>query len=511
MIKRVFTGVGISTVTIVFNLVAQIVAVPIFLTHWGAQVYGEWLALTSLVSSISILNLGVQTYVGNILIAHYERNEMEQGTQILHAALRLYLALCSLAVAVTIGLVILPPVLSWLNINIIPSLDARIIVLVQGLIASYAILGGLLLGLLRVTRQVPRQLIYGLVERIIIIGAPVVVVVLGGQPLAASIIIGGLIAVIAVVAVRDVKKRSPFQLGVSQATWRDARALLKPSLVFLAVSLAAQLLSSGMIIILSTSLGAAAVTLFSTTLMLTNFVRIIVNQSLNVLWPEVTAAAATHVPGRLLRWHRLIIKLVSGMSLVIAAGFLLLGSQVLTVWTRGQIAVDPVLNVLLVLYLLIEAPSLVSGMFGLATNHQRDMFRADLTTAVIAVILAVVLVPAIGVRGVGVALVVSQVVNTLWVVRLSCEWTGDSWSALLEQWLVRGLPAICALVVMVAVITLLQLSVIGQIMGLVLVTLACLWIGWRMWLTGEERELFANMAGRVYQRIYGFGLKRMAG
>lgn len=511
MIKRVFTGVGISTVTISFNLVAQLLAVPIFLTHWGTQVYGEWLALTSIVSSISILNLGVQTYVGNILIAHHEHQEIEQGTHVLHAALRLYLALCSLAVIVTIGLVILPPVLSWLNINTIKSLDARIIILVQGMLASYAIFGGLLLGLLRVTRQVPRQLVYGLIERIIIIGAPVVVVILGGQPLVASILMGVLIGVIATIAVRDVKKRSPFRLGLSSATWHDARALLKPSLVFLAVAVAAQLLSSGMIIVISTSAGAAAVTLFSTTLMLTNFVRIIVNQSLNVLWPEVTAAAATRVSGRLIRWHRLIIKLVSGVSLVIAAGFLLLGSQVLTVWTRGQVGVDPILNVLLVLYLLIEAPSLVSGMFGLATNHQGDMFRADLATAIFAMVLAIGLVPAIGVRGVGVALVVSQIVNTLWVVRMSCEWTGDDWLALLEQWLVRGLPLIISMGILLIGIYLLRLSIAGQILGLVAATLICLSLAWRTWLTIEERKVVMHLVGEVSRRIYRLSPKGIIG
>ncbi|MEZ4671529.1 MAG: hypothetical protein R3E39_26810 [Anaerolineae bacterium] len=501
MIHRVFAGVGISTITIIFNLAAQLVAVPIFLTHWGQEIYGEWLTLTSLVAGISILNLGVQTYVGNILIAHYERKEIERGTLILHAALRLYLTLCGLAVAVTFGLVLFPSLLEWLNIHTIKGFDARTIVLVQGAIASYAILGGLLLGLLRVTRQVPRQLTYGLVERVIIIGAPVIVVLLGGQPVVASLAVGALIAIVASVAVRDVWRRTPFRLGISGASWRDARALLKPSVVFLAVTLAAQLLSNGMILIISTGIGAAAVTLYSTTLMLTNFVRIIVNQSLNVLWPEVTAAAATAEAGRLMRWHRLIVKLVSGLSLIIAAGLMVLGSEVLAVWTRGKVPVDPLLNILLTLYLLIEAPSLVSGMFGLATNHQGDMFRADLGTAIVAVVIAILLVPTIGLRGVGVGLVIAQVVNTMWVMRMSCEWTGDTWPVLLEQWLIRGLPAFISTAVFVAGISVLQLSIVGQLAGLGVAIVVCVGLGWTIWLNAEERQTFLNIIRSVSNRI----------
>ena len=96
-----------------------------------------------------------------------------------------------------------PGVLTWLKVKAIPGGGARLILGVQGLLATYAIVGGLLLSLFRVTQQLPRQLTYSLFERIIFIGVPTTVAAIGGYPVQAMIWMAALLGLIIVVEVRE--------------------------------------------------------------------------------------------------------------------------------------------------------------------------------------------------------------------------------------------------------------------------------------------------------------------
>jgi O-antigen/teichoic acid export membrane protein len=503
MIRRILAGMGLSTGIILVTMVGQVVAVPMYLTHWGTQIYGEWLILTNLIANLSFLNLGVQSYVSNRLIAHYVRGELDEGTHLLHAALRLYVVLCSLALAVTLALVACPGIPAWLQIIETPAIHARLILGIQGLLATYAILGGLLMSLFRVTQQLPRQLRYALIERIVFLAVPMAVAVLGGYPLRASLVSGLVIAGVVCVEIWDVNRRSPYPIGLSGSSWRAPMALLGPSLVFFAVSVATPLLSTGMTVVISTVIGAVAVAVFNTTLMLSNMIRLMINQGLNVLWPEITAAAAVAgAPGRLARWHRLIIKLVGGLVLIASAGLSLFGADVLAVWTRGKIQVDPWLNLLLVVYLVIQTPALVSRVFGLATNHQGEVFRVEVTTAIISISLAVWMLPRLGVRGVALALIIGQAIGTVWVMKLACRWTSDAWTSLLKEGVVRGLPTVLIMVLMSLGIRYLRPGVIGQALGFAGAGIIATYLAWRTWFTNSERSLVVTRLLNTFVRRF---------
>ncbi|MBA3868209.1 MAG: hypothetical protein H0X30_03575 [Anaerolineae bacterium] len=500
MLQRIWASLGISALILIITTVGQVVMVPILLSRWGDQLYGEWVTLTNLVSGLSIINFGVQSYVLNILIGHHVRNEVEQGTQVLHAALRLYVVLCSIILLITLGLCLWPDLLNWLNIKALSSMESRLIVFIEGALAAYAILGGLLMTLLVATKQYPRRLRYSLMERLIFFVVPMIIAILGGLPLATVVASGALTAVLAFVQFRDVRIRSPFSLGLDGVRWRESAALIQPSLLFFAVTLASQVEDMGIILVISTSAGAQAVALFSTTLMLTNFVRTIINQGLNILWPEITAAANTE-HGQLLRWHRLMLKLITGFALLATSGLILLGTSVLEIWTRGKIQVNAPLNILLTLYLLVHAPALVSRTFGLATNHQGAIFRADITTAVMEVLLALALFPRLGLFGAALALVAGQSFNTIWVMLMAAGWTSDSWMELIHSWGIRGFPT----AIIVLILSTVGLSIIPSFAGRAgafgLIALLGIGLGWQTWFSRTEREGIENIISSLAKRF----------
>ena len=286
--------------------------------------------------------------------------------------------------------------------------------------ATYAIVGGLLLSLFRVTGQLPRQLAYGLVERVVLVVVPVFVALVGGRPVHVALVSIVCFMGIAVAALGDVRRRSPFRIGLSESSWRASFALILPSAMFFGSAAAAPLLSSGVIVLISTNVGGSAVAAFTTTLMLSNMLRVIINQGLIVIWPEITAAAAVGDDvRRLARWHRLALKMAGLMVVIGFSGLVLVGPDVLAAWTLGRLAVDPWLNLLLAIYLVVQGPALVGGLSGSRNQSPRGrILSIQVATAAISLGAGMEIIPVFHARGAAVALILGQLAGTV----VTCGW-----------------------------------------------------------------------------------------
>lgn len=504
MFKRIISSLGLSAIIYFIATVGQIISVPLLLHAWGDGLYGEWLALTNLVASLNLLNAGVQTHVMNLLIGHYVRGEIEVGRRILHSALRLYVLLCGLALTATLALAFTPSLGSFLNIRDLPASHLRIILLIQGLLATYTILEGLLMSLLIVTKQMPRRLFYTLIERVMFIGVPILVAALGGFPLAVSVVVALVMALIAWTQFRDVRKRSPFTLGLEAGSWKDAFSLLPPSLTFFAVTLSYQLLTTGVVLVVSAGIGPAAVALYSTTLMLTNFVRSLIFQGLNVLWPEITSDAAQGSKN-LFFWYRLALKLMGTFVMIMALILYTLGPDILLYWTGGRLDVDGTLNAILVLYLVVHVPELVARTFGLATSRQSQIFKIELAAALLVILLSLFLLPSFGLRSVAWALVIGQALGSAVMLLLASRWTLGRWQVWMQDML-RGLPSFLWIVLAGLCITAFIANIWGKGIFTIVSMLVYLPLAWFLWFSQAEKNLLqqhsqrlmASLANRVF-------------
>ncbi|MBI4762502.1 MAG: lipopolysaccharide biosynthesis protein [Chloroflexota bacterium] len=496
MFTRLVSSLGLSAVIFVVATIGQIVSVPLLLHAWGDGLYGEWLALTNLVASLNLLNAGVQTHVMNLLIGHYMRGEIEEGRRLLHSALRLYVLLCGLALSAVLVLAFVPALAGFLNIRELPPSHLRIILLLQGLLATYTILEGLLMSLLIVTKQMPRRLFYTLIERVLFIGVPIVVAALGGFPLTVSVTVVVVMGGIALVQIWDVRRRSPFPLGLEAGSWTKAFALLPPSLTFFAVTLSYQLLTTGMVVVISWGIGPAAVTLYATTLMLTNFVRSLLFQGLNVLWPEITSDAVQGSKN-LFFWYSLAIKLMGVFVMVMALLLYTLGPDVLLYWTRGNLDVDAVLNAILVLYLIVHAPELVARTFGLATSRQSQIFKVELATALLAILLSLFFIPLLGLRGVAWALVIAQSFGSLVMLMLALRWTRGSWTVWITDVLVRGLPSFLWIILAGSLIAVFITNVWERGIFALFVVIVYIILVWLLWFSQDEKNLLQQHSQRL--------------
>ena len=73
------------------NIASKIVLVPLFLLAWGADIYGEWLLLSSMVAYLSLTEMGAQLYIVNRMTQAYAQRDHDQFCKILHTGLALFL------------------------------------------------------------------------------------------------------------------------------------------------------------------------------------------------------------------------------------------------------------------------------------------------------------------------------------------------------------------------------------------------------------------------------------
>ena len=505
VIRRFTEAFSLSAAIFGVTIIGQIVAVPVYLSRWGAPIYGEWLVLTNLGASLSVLNLGVQSYVANLLVMHHVRGEINQGKRILHAAVRLYSVLCCIVLAATVTLVLMPGLPRLLRIQAISPTSARWILAVQGCNAACVIIFGLCFSLFRVTLEYPRQLRYGLLERISVFLAPVSVATAGGSALHASAISMIMSTVIGGAGIRDVSRRSPFSIGFSETSWREAWRLVIPSLSFFAATLCASLVSSGMLLLLSTTSGSAAVVLFSTLMTLSNAPRVLIGHGMNVLWAEITAVSARD-SGRLLVWHRLLLKICTFVSIMASAGLVLLGPAIVAEWTRHRIQVDVQLNLLLAVYLVLQIPGNVSTIFGLALNKQGEVLQVQAAAGLSAFCLAAALITFLGVHAVAWALIMSQTAATVWMLSRGAGWTSDTFRRLLGDGFVRGLPTLGVTVLILTYAHWRSLGLAANVLAALLTGAIGSVTAWRYWFTQADRELLISKV--VIPALHALGLFR---
>ncbi len=499
MLRRLSAGFSLTAVIVILNLVATVISLPLFLRAWGDRVYGEWLALTNLTASLSLLNFGVQTYVTNLLIGHFQRGEITDGTRVFSAGLRLYLVFFAVLVGIT--LVIAPDAPSRLGVSHISVEDSSFIVWVQGGLMACAILQGYILSILIAINRYPHRLRYSLGEILVRSFLPLGVALFSGSPRTAalSMALGGLILFL--VGTADTARLSPFQIGIKDVKWADSIRLLGPSIVFFAVSLAWTMLTSGVILFLSAGAGGAAVTLFAATLTLSNLARAIIGQFLNTFYPEIgTAASGGGDPERLRRWFAFCLKLVSLVGWAVSVGIAAWGGEVITFWTGGELVPDLRLNTLLALYLAVQSPALVTRTFGFALNQQGGLLRVELITALITALGCILFIPAMGARGASMALLLGGVINVPLSLRLNALWVGMPIRHLTTLMLVEGAaPAVLTFVVCILSPLIppgprLLLSSGVLIMGA--------WMGLH-WLTPSERLVLTNVLQALQRRLRG--------
>jgi O-antigen/teichoic acid export membrane protein len=351
MITRLFKAIGANFLGQLINLASRIVLVPLFLLAWGADIYGEWLLLSSMVAYLSLTEMGAQLYIVNRMTQAYAQRDNDQFCKILHTGLALFLIIPIAVFAIFVaGIIAINPA-TFLHIT---QTNHRAMVLVLAILAFQIVISlpqSVLLRVYFAVEMLPRGVmlinLMQLLSLILLAGglwqrwgmAPIALL---------QLLPYGLIAA---TALWDLNRKFPqFKIfSLREADLSLGLSFIKPSLHFFLIQLSQAFSIQGMVLVVGMLMGPIQVVLFSTLRTIVNLIRSFLDQLSHADWPEMTRLDAQGENDKFLALFRVILR----STLVAAVFFIMIfhfyGGHIYNFWLRKTVPFDqPVMDLFLI-------------------------------------------------------------------------------------------------------------------------------------------------------------------
>jgi O-antigen/teichoic acid export membrane protein len=417
---RLVRNLGANVFGQIIGAVIQVIGVPIFLHYWGGQLYGEWLLLSTIPSYFAMNDAGFASVGATEMTVLVARDDRAGAVRVFRS-IWLLISVISLTLLCVLAVVVwFAPIDRWLSFAAIGHDQAAltiVLLLVQvaasqqmGILdAGFRCTGNYALGTTWVSAM-------RLSEFLLIACA----VVGGGGPVAAA----GM-ALLARVAGGGLmwghfRRRNPWlSLGWRQASLGQIRRLAGPAFAFLAFPLGHALRNQGIITSIGFFLGPVAVVTFATARTMTNLVYQLMVVFNHAVWPEMSAAFGEGDLRRARGLHRQSCRASLWASGGAVAGLFLFGAWIYRGWTRGEATLDvPLFHVLLVI-LVANSLWYTSSIVPIAINRHQRTALCYLLGSGLALLLAILLLPRLGLVGAGVALLAIDAVMLCQVLPMS--------------------------------------------------------------------------------------------
>lgn len=448
--KRVLAGLAALLSGQVISILGTVAVVPIYLTKWPVDRYGEWLALSSLVAYLSALDLGMNMGGTNKLTQEYARGDMEAYTRLLRSAMAFYLAIASAGSVILAAAVVLLPISRWLGLRVTGVGEAAIVVFLIGMQVLWSMPAGFIGSIYRTTGDLARTQWVRNAQDIAALTFTSVCLIAGGSMIALAIVQLFCLAAPVICVLVDLRKRHPAMVpGLAGAQLSGIRGLVRPSLLFVLIMLATAIAVQGPTLLISAWFGGAAVAVFVSTRTLANLARQIVNTVTHALWPHVTALEAQAQHSRIRVLHRFWVVCSTALCISLAAPLWFEGGDVIRLWTRGRLPPDTVLLRLLLIQIVLQVPWQASTLITAASNQHGRISYAWFWSSVLGLGIAAALLTRLGLWAVPVGSIIGEGLMCYhFVLHDTCERIGEAyWKFASWLWLYLGLASSATLLV----------------------------------------------------------------
>jgi O-antigen/teichoic acid export membrane protein len=435
LIFRLTHGLGAQGYSQAVQIFIRLAEVPLLLGFWGTRLYGEWLMLAAIPACLAICDGGFGGAASREMSMRSGAGD-RPGTLALFQSTWLLLLLVSLGFGLlALVAVQVAPLHKWLGFKV---MDPATVKMVTVLLVAYVLVGfqtGLVYGGFWCEGRYAMGMVLGTTMQLMEFGGLALAVALGGGPMEAAFgYLGGRIGGLFLMRLGLYRATPWLRFGWRVATLSEVKRLAAPAFASLAFSLGNALNIQGMRLIVGLVLGAPAVVVFSTLRTLTRLATqpsSIINR---LIEPEMASAYGgnRHDVFRRLFNHSCQVALwVSAASCIalVAAGERLLG-----IWTHGKVAMDWPLYTLLLLSAAANAVWYTALMAAYATNRH---VRVALVYSVVygggAFGLAYIFAKFLGLAGVGLALLLSEIAMAPYVLLKTLRLTGESWTSWSSQ------------------------------------------------------------------------------
>ncbi len=495
---RALRGSMAGSAAVAVNLTLTVAQVPLLLYFWDSTTYGLWLTLLSLLSLLSVFDLGHNDYVGALFNRYYVENT-DNLRRCLASALCMALMLAAIELLVGSLAVLLIPVTFFLGQSAAPLAgelrSAALVYLVYW--ALFGSVVGVFTRLYNPKGFYARATNIAIVMRLSQFAALIGSAMLSPSLLHAMVFYCGAGGVVSIVVLFDVRhKFSDLLPRWSDVSVPTGLKNFSMSLWLTVCNFIDQASSNGLTVLVARLLGADAVPVLATL----RTVASVVTQGASVMVTPLAPEFARY-------YHRREpLKLTAALGTAWAIGgtianlailFLILIAPTLYAWwTHGHIAFDPVLFRYLCLAVCVRCSVSGSLLFLSSINQLQSQLTISAARGFTAVLVFCTTFSWLGVPSAGLALLLSEVVACLgvmtWCTRSEIQKLGGDF-----PWLTLTLN-IVSLGVVAAVFWLTKPGFVMVGAGLV----AILFLGWQQFkhLQAAVQDCLLSLAREFVSR-----------
>jgi len=418
MINRLFKGIGANFLGQMINIASKIVLVPLFLLAWGADIYGEWLLLSSMVAYLSLTEMGAQLYIVNRMTQAYAHRDNEQFCKILHTGLALFLIIPVAVFIIFVTVMVFFNPATFLHIN---QTSHGTVILVLAILAFQIVVSlpqSVLLRVYFAVEMLPRGVMLincmQLMTLIFLAGG------LWGRwgmvPIAIlQLIPYGLTAGMALV---DLNRKFPqFKLlSLREADFSFGLSFIKPSLHFFLIQLGQAFSLQGTVLVVGVVAGPVQVVLFSTMRTIVNLIRSFLDQLSHAAWPEMTRLDAQQDMDKFLVLFRIILRSALMASVIFITIFHFFGGFIYHFWLRKTVPFQQPVMDLFLIYMAQFIFWLTCSHPLQATNRHHTLSKMLFAASILTIALAYLGGRRFGLPGIVLGMIIGDLVLPFWSV-----------------------------------------------------------------------------------------------
>jgi O-antigen/teichoic acid export membrane protein len=410
---RIVRAAGAQGINQLARIVQLFILVPVCLTAWGTAVYEDWLLLNSISAFLLFVDLGFVQFTTVKLIDAWSTGDRENFAREWAVALGLFGALSAALISVLALAWAEPGWTALVPARQLGETELASVAVLLSLSILLFILMNLGLGAYRARGDLSRSYHVSSISVALQTAGIAIPAALGAGPVAAAegtcIAIGVMLAAVVV----DLWRRYP------ELTWRpiwpsseELFRSLQRAIGYLTSPVATTVMMNGPTLILAnTGAPEGAIALFTATRTIAGVARQLPYQFAHPAGVELAGLLARGDRERLSQVYAtasralaIVVGMLSGFTVVAAP-------LVMALWTRGKIAYDPSLMLLLVGTTAICAPAQVSYMLLWYGGRPGLLSRALICSTGLSVGLAMLLAPWFGTLGVATGIGVGEIIG----------------------------------------------------------------------------------------------------
>ena len=254
--ERLLKGIGAQGFSQAVQIFIRLAEVPLLLSFWGTQLYGEWLMLSAIPAYLSISDGGFAGAACREMTMRSGAGDRSGTLKIFQSTWVLLMVASVATVLLAFGMVHFAPFGNWLGFSAVGARDVRTVLLLLVVHVLAGFQGSLLNGGFWVAGCYPSGMYLITITQILEFAGLAIAVASGGGPVLAALgYLAGRLLGTALMWIGQRRVSPWLRYGVSHATFSELRRLVAPAFASLAFPLGNALNIQGMRLVVGLVLG----------------------------------------------------------------------------------------------------------------------------------------------------------------------------------------------------------------------------------------------------------------